>query len=38
LDRNHDGPPGPESIGIGLHRLIDITWGWRLKAQTLKLD
>jgi hypothetical protein len=33
LDRKHDGPPGPESIGIGLRRLFDITWGWRLRDQ-----
>ena len=38
LDRKHDGPPGAESMGIGLRRLIDITWGWRLKGQKLQLD
>ncbi|MCB1126117.1 MAG: hypothetical protein KDM81_06460 [Verrucomicrobiae bacterium] len=33
LDRKHDGPPGAESIGIGLRRLFDITFGWRLRAK-----
>ncbi|MHB9008148.1 MAG: IS4 family transposase [Limisphaerales bacterium] len=34
LDRKQDGPPGPESIGIGLRRLFDITLGWRLKTRS----
>jgi hypothetical protein len=37
LGRKIDGPPGAESIGLGLRRLIDITWGWRLKHETLQL-
>jgi hypothetical protein len=34
LDRQGDGEPGAESIGLGLRRLIDLTWGWRLRRQT----
>lgn len=30
LDRKQDGPRGTESIDIGLRRLFDITFGWRL--------
>lgn len=32
LDRKHEGPPGAESIGNGLRRLFDITWGWSLRS------
>ena len=31
--RKGDGEPGAESIGLGLRRLIDMTWGWRLRQQ-----
>lgn len=34
LARKGDGDPGPESIGLGLHRLMDLSWGWRLRRQT----
>ncbi len=30
--RRGDGEPGVESIGIGLRRLSDLCWGWRLCA------
>jgi hypothetical protein len=33
LGRTCDGEPGAESVGIGLHRLADRLWGWRLNAQ-----
>jgi hypothetical protein len=36
MGRKHDGPPGAESIGLGLHRLIDRVWGWRLRRETLE--
>ncbi len=29
-DRKADGEPGVESVGIGLRRLSDLTWGWKL--------
>ena len=28
--RKNDGEPGAESVGIGLRRLNDLVWGWRL--------
>jgi hypothetical protein len=31
--RKADGPPGAESLGIGLRRLHDITWGWLLNEE-----
>ena len=33
LGRKCDGEPGVESIGVGLRRLTDLVWGWRLKRQ-----
>jgi hypothetical protein len=30
-DRKADGQPGVESLGIGLRRLSDLTWGWKLR-------
>ena len=33
LARKGDGEPGAESIGVGLRRLMDLTWGWRLHRQ-----
>ena len=33
LGRAHDGEPGAESLGIGLRRLADRAWGWRLHQQ-----
>jgi hypothetical protein len=30
LGRNQDGPPGAESFGIGLRRLADRVYGWKL--------
>jgi hypothetical protein len=32
--RRHDGEPGAESLGIGLHRLMDLAHGWRLRKQS----
>jgi hypothetical protein len=31
LGRVQDGEPGAESLGIGLRRLADRVWGWRLQ-------
>jgi hypothetical protein len=31
--RKQDGEPGAESFGTGLRRLIDITFGWRLRRK-----
>jgi hypothetical protein len=33
LDRKADGPPRAESLGIGLRRLHDMTWGWPLNEK-----
>lgn len=33
--RKGDGDPGPESLGAGLRRLMDITWGWHLRDKHL---
>ena len=33
LGRKADGPPGAESLGIGLRRLHDMTWGWLLNEE-----
>jgi hypothetical protein len=37
LARKGDGEPGAESLGIGLRRLMDLTWGWRLRRQTAEV-
>jgi len=37
LARKGDGEPGAESIGIGLRRLMDLTWGWRLGRQAAEV-
>lgn len=34
LDRKLDDPPEPESIGIGLRRLYDVTFGWTLASES----
>jgi len=31
--RRRDGNPGAESVGIGMHRLMDLARGWRLRKQ-----
>lgn len=33
LGRTQDGEPGAESLGIGLRRLADLVWGWRLRQE-----
>ena len=33
MARKGDGEPGAESLGLGLRRLTDLTWGWRLRRQ-----
>jgi hypothetical protein len=33
LGRAQDGEPGAESLGIGLRRLADRVWGWRLHQE-----
>jgi len=38
LARKNDGDPGAESLGIGLRRLADLTWGWRLKCEAIEND
>lgn len=38
LGRKGDGPPGPESIGIGLRRLYDVTFGWKLRHLAIELS
>ncbi len=37
LARKGDGEPGAESIGLGLRRLMDLAWGWRLKQQATEI-
>lgn len=32
--RANDGEPGTESLGIGLRRLHDLIWGWRLHEKS----
>jgi hypothetical protein len=31
--RKHDGEPGPESVTIGLRRLMDMARGWKLRRE-----
>jgi len=36
LARKADGEPGAESIGLGLQRLMDLVWGWRLRREAVE--
>ena len=38
LARKADGEPGAESIGLGLRRLMDLVWGWRLRREAAEIE